>query len=160
MKEYQLKLDTIFFITDFTHSKSNITENNKSDYINVDSDLFELENLPKRLKVDKLMDKYNLNDIIEIGEKSKLSDNFKTYYDNEIKKTKISLKKYPQYIKDKFIKRSLIYYLLENKLIDYKLEQMSDNICSILSELTMLDLDEKIEQMYNEFYNNLISERK
>jgi len=158
MKEYQLKLDTIFFITDFTHSESNITKKT-SDYINVDSDLYELEALPKRLKVDKIINKYNLNDIIGIGEKSRLSDNFKTYYNDEIKNVNIKLKKYPQNIKDKFIKRSLIYYLVENKLIDYNLDVMSDNICITLSELTMLDLDEKIDQIY-QFYNSLISERK
>jgi len=36
---------------------------------------------------------------------------------------------------------------------------MSDNICIILSELTMLDLDEKIDEIY-QIYNNLISDLK
>jgi serine/threonine protein kinase len=155
-KEYQLELNYIFYITDFTHSESDITDKIKSTYINIDSDLYELQNLPKRLKVDKLMIKYNLNEIVEIGNLSKLSEHFNSYYKEQIKNTDDKLKTYPQNIKDKFIKRALIYYLLENKLIDYKLDVMSDNICIILSELTMLDLDEKI----NQIYNNLISERK
>jgi serine/threonine protein kinase len=150
-KEYSIETDTIFFITDFTHSESNITEKKaNSEYLNIDTDLYELENLPKRLKVDKLMEKYNLQDILEIGEKSRLNDNFKSYYNDEIKKTEMNLKKYPQNIKDKFIKRSLIYYLLENKLIDIDLNEMSNKISVILSQLTTLDLNDKINQIYNE----------
>jgi hypothetical protein len=156
-KEYQLEFDTIFYLTDFTHSKSNIIKNTQknSEYVNMDSDLYELENLPKRLKVDKLMNKYNLNEVIKIGEKSRLNDNFKSYYNNEIRSVNIKLKKYPQNIKDKFIKRSLIYYLVENKLIDIKLDVISDNICITLSELTLLDLDEKIEQIYKSLISDL-----
>lgn len=161
-KEYKIKLDTIFYLTDFTHSESNITkntENKSSDYINVDSDLYELEALPKRLKVDIIMNKYDINEIIEIGIKSRLSENFNSYYESEIKNVNIKLKKYPQNIKDKFIKRSLIYYLLENNVLSINLDVMSDNICIILSELTLLDLDEKIDEIYK-FYNNLISDLK
>ena len=158
-KEYKIKFDTIFYLTDFTHSESDITEKKKSEYINIDSDLRELENLPKRLKVDKLIGKYNLNEIIKIGNTSKLNENFTSYYNNEIKKTDITLKKYPQHVKEKFIKRSLIYYLLENKIIDYKLDVMSNKISMILSQLTMLDLDEKIDEI-NEIYNNLTSALK
>ena len=55
--------------------------------------------------------------------------------------TIIKLKKYPQYIKDKFIKRSLIYYLLENKLIDYELDVMSDNICITGTTQTSITID-------------------
>ena len=156
-KEYKIKLDTIFYLTDFTHSRSNITENKSEDYVNVDSDLFELENLPKRLKVDSIINKYNYNEIIEIGKKSRLSENFNSYYESQIKDVNMKLKKYPQNIKDKFIKRSLIYYLLENNLLSIELDVMSDNICIILSELTLLDLDEKIDEIY-QFYNNLISD--
>lgn len=156
-KEYKIKLDTIFYLTDFTHSISNITENKSEDYVNVDSDLFELKNLPKRLKVDSIINKYNFNEIIEIGKKSRLSENFNSYYESQIKDVNMKLKKYPQNIKDKFIKRSLIYYLLENNLLSIELDVMSDNICIILSELTLLDLDEKIDEIY-QFYNNLISD--
>ena len=151
-KDYKIIFNTIFYITDFTHSESDITDikhKNKSKYINIDSDLFELENLPKRLKVDIIMKKYNLDDIIIIGRKSRLNENFTSYYNDEIKKTESKLKSYPKNIKDKFIKRSLIYYLLENKLIDCELDVMSNKIINILSELTMLDLDNKIEQIYN-----------
>lgn len=156
-KEYKIKLDTIFYLADFTHSISNITENKSEDYVNVDSDLFELKNLPKRLKVDSIINKYNFNEIIEIGKKSRLSENFNSYYESQIKDVNMKLKKYPQNIKDKFIKRSLIYYLLENNLLSIELDVMSDNICIILSELTLLDLDEKIDEIY-QFYNNLISD--
>lgn len=155
-KDYQLEFNTIFFITDFTHSESNIIEKNlKSEYIYVDSDLYELENLPKRLKVDKLMIKYNLNEVIKIGNTSRLSDNFKSYFDEQNNKINKNLNKYPQNIKEKFIKRALIYYLIENKLIDYKLDVISDNMCIILSELTSLDLDEKIDQIYNSLISDL-----
>jgi len=156
-KDYSIQIDTIFYLTDFTHSKSDITENKSSEYINSDSDLFELENLPKRLKVDKLLEKYNLNDLIEIGRKSKLNGNFNSYYESQIKDVNMKLIKYPQNIKDKFIKRALIYYLLENNLLSIELDVMSVNISSILSELTILDLDEKIDELY-EIYNNLISD--
>lgn len=148
-KEYQIKINTIFYLTDFTHSESNITEkNSKSKYVNIDTDLYELENLPKRLKVDKFMN-FNLDEIIKIGNESKLSENFNSYYDEQNKKINKNLNKHPQNIKNKFIKRALIYYLIENKLIDINLDVISDNISSILSELTLLDLDEKIDQIYN-----------
>lgn len=159
-KEYPIKINTIFYLTDFTHSKSDITKyNKKSEYINIDSDLYELQNLPKRLKVDIIINKYDIQEIKKIGEESRLRENFISYYENEIKKINHSLKNYPQNIKDKFIKRSLIYYLVENNLIEINLDVMSDNISKILNELTMLDLDEKIDQLY-QYYNNLISDRK
>lgn len=147
-KDYTINTDTIFYLTDFTHSKSDITEITKSEYINVDSDLYELENLPKRLKVDKLIN-YKLDLIIEIGNKSKLSENFKSYFDKEINKINVNLKKYSQHIKEKIIKRTLIYYLIENKLFDIKLDVIPDNICIILSQITNLDLDAKIDQIYS-----------
>jgi serine/threonine protein kinase len=155
-KEYQIEMNTIFYLTDFTHSESNITEkNSKYQYINIDTDLYELENLPKRLKVDKLMNKYDIKEIIKIGDKSRLSENFKSYFDKE-QSNLIFLKSYPEFIKQKYLKRALIYYLVENKLIDYNLDVISDKISIILSELTLLDLDEKIDQIYN----NLISDLK
>ena len=151
-RNYTIQLNYIFYLTDFTHSRSDLITNNKTEYTNIDSDLYELQNLPKRLKVDKLMSKYNLNMIIDIGSKSKLSENFLSYLKSETDKTNKKLSKYNNTIKEKFIKRSLIYYLIENKILDIELDVIDDKISTILSELTNLDLDAKIDELYSLFF--------
>jgi len=153
---YIINTDTIFFITDFTHSISNITNTKiNDDYINDDTDLHELQNLPKRLKVDKIIKKYTLDKIIDIGKTSSIGENFKSYLNDEIKKTDLRLKKYPLHIKDNFLKRSLIYYLLEYFILDEKIDVMSDFIQSILESILNLDLDDKIKEIY-EIFNKLV----
>ena len=95
--------------------------------------------------------KYNLNEIIEIGSKSKLSENFLSYLKSEKDKTNKNLRKYNNTIRDKFIKRSLIYYLIENKILDIELNILTENTSQILSEITNLDLDVKIDELYSNF---------
>jgi hypothetical protein len=95
-----------------------------------------------------------MNEIIKIGEESNLSDNFKSYVEKE-KWNLIYLKSYPEFIKQKHLKRALIYYLIENKLIDIELDVINDDVCEILSELTNLDLDAKIDEIYNSLISDL-----
>ena len=153
-KFYPVSFKTIFYITDFAHSLSDLKSNTKLNtklntfYSTLDSDLYELKNLPQRLRVDKLIKKYNLKELIKIAEQSEY---FKGYYTEEKKKIDEKLKTYPNFIREKHLARNITYFIIENNLIIIDLSEiMSANIESSLETL----LDEDIEIIIDKIYKN------
>jgi serine/threonine protein kinase len=57
-KKYNINTNIIFYITDFGHSISDISDTINKKYITQDSDLYELSMLPQRIKVDKIIKEY------------------------------------------------------------------------------------------------------
>lgn len=150
-KKYKITTSTIFYITDFAHSTSNITkeEDNKlyeSLYDNEDSDLFEIKNIPQRLKVDKIMKEYKYNELHKIASKSEY---FTEYYNEEKNKIEQKLKSYPTFIKEKHLTRNITYFILENNLITVDLSNiMSKDIEYLFETLLDDDLDNIIDNIY------------
>jgi hypothetical protein len=147
-KKYTIDTNIIFYITDFGHSISDITDENitNSKYNTNDSDLFELSNLPQRIKVDKILKEYKLDDLIKIASKN---EHFKGYYENEKKKIEEKLKSYPEFIKQKHLTRNIIYFILENNLLNVDISNiMSNNIANLLHSLLDDDIDKVIDRVY------------
>lgn len=84
-KKYTINTNIIFYITDFGHSISDITDDNISNnkYVTQDSDLYELSMLAQRIKVDRILNIYKLDDLIKIASRN---EHFKGYYENEKRK--------------------------------------------------------------------------
>jgi serine/threonine protein kinase len=147
-KKYKINTSTIFYITDFAHSISNLSKEEEQDnsYENEDNDLFEIKNIPQRLKVDKLMKEYKFNELYKIASKN---PHFAEYYNEEKKKIEQKLKSYPAFIKEKHLARNITYFILENNLIKVDLSNiMSKDIEYLFETLLDDDLDNIIDNIY------------
>ena len=153
-KKYTIDTNIIFYITDFGHSISDITDDNNvtnNVYITHDSDLYELSMLHQRIKVDRILKQYKMNDLINIASKN---EHFKGYYDNEKKKIEEKMKTYPEFIKQKHLTRNIAYFILENNLLNIDISDiMSIKIENILESLLNDDIDKIIDRLY-ELNNN------
>jgi hypothetical protein len=147
-KQYQINTQTIFYITDFAHSKSDLNQTEFiTDYETFDNDLYELRNFPQRLKVNKIIKDYKKDDIIKLASKSEY---FKGYYEEEQKKIYNKLKSYPDYIKEKHLIRNLAYFIIENNLIKIDISEiMSENVEIVFNKLLDDDIDNVIDIIYN-----------
>jgi hypothetical protein len=123
---YQTKLIKtrfLFKISDFGKSQINIDEYKSNDdeltekefeeYILDRKDLEELSKILERMIVNKIQYNYDLKYFDTINDKK-----FKKYYYIEKKQINKTLKEYPKKIKLRFFKRSLLYYLIENKMLN------------------------------------------
>ncbi len=152
-KKYTINTNIIFYITDFGHSISDITDDNISNnkYVTQDSDLYELSMLAQRIKVDRILNIYKLDDLIKIASRN---EHFKGYYENEKKKIDNKMNTYPEFIKQKHLTRNIAYFILENNLLDIDISDiMSENIENILNSLLDDDIDKIIDKLY-ELNNN------
>ena len=147
-KKYTINTNIIFYITDFGHSLTNITDDNinNNKYITYDSDLYELSMLPQRIKVDRILKQYKMNELINIASKN---EHFKGYYENEKKKIDDKMKTYPEFIKQKHLTRNIAYFILENNLLNIDISEiMSKHIENILNSLLDNDIDDIIDRLY------------
>lgn len=145
-KKYTIDTNIIFYITDFGHSVSDISDSVNNNYVSRDSDLFELSNLPQRIKVDKILKEYKLDDLIKIASKN---EHFKGYYEDEKKKIEEKLKTYPDFVKQKHLTRNITYFILENNLLNVDISNMmSNNIEILLHSLLNDDIDKVIDRVY------------
>lgn len=113
----------LFKIADFGKSQINkkefiskddmLSEKEFKTYVEEKKDLEELSKILERMVVNKIQYDYHFSDFEKIDD-----SNFQKYYHDEEKEINKTLKNYPERIRRKFLKRSLIYYLLENDMID------------------------------------------
>lgn len=115
----------LFMISDFGKSQSLLLSNNIiSDesikgFINSNSDLEHIQSLPKRIIVSALEQKYNNNMENLINLINNYNDErFVYYFNSEKEKINLGLSKYPTYIKNLMLLRSIIYYAIEKKYIN------------------------------------------
>ena len=145
-KKYTIDTNIIFYITDFGHSISDISDEINKKYITQDSDLYELSMLPQRIKVDRILNIYKLDKLINIASRN---EHFKGYYDNEKKKIEEKMSTYPEYIKQKHLTRNIAYFILENNLLKIDISDiMSNKIENILDSLLNEDIDMIIDRLY------------
>ncbi len=164
-KKYYLKnTGTLLILADYGHfqsilfDKNDLSEEDIQNAIRENQDFDYLRDFSARIQVSNLQKKYQLNDLV-----SKFRDNskFNTYLKEESDKIKKDMAKYPQYVIDKFLTRSLLYYCLEEKLINYEkeLSGLTEELISPPSEITEFIkkiLNEKgdIEDILNKYYSN------
>lgn len=147
-----LKTNYIIYISDFGHSLSLLFKDDEKssdiikECITNNYDLIHIKTLYNRLLVDILQNKYTIDDLLKTK-----NDKMKDYFLSEQERINTEMKKYPQHIKNKMLLRSVIYYLLNNNLInidEYKDILPSENIKTIIEELTnetqIIDMIKKI----------------
>jgi hypothetical protein len=148
-KTYEINTKTIFYITDFTHSKCDLNESKNnfiSNYETLDNDLYELKSLPQRLRVDKLIKTKSSSELQEIASSSEY---FKGYYEEEKKKIDNKLKSYPEHVREKHLLRNICYFIVENKLIKIDISDiMSEIVEDVLEMLLNEDIDIIIDKIY------------
>ena len=145
-KKYTINTNIIFYITDFGHSISDISDEINKKYITQDTDLYELSMLPQRIKVDRLLKDYKLEELIKLASSN---EHFKGYYDNEKKKIEENMSTYPDFIKQKHLTRNIAYFILENNLLNIDITDiMSNKIENILESLLNDDIDTIIDRLY------------
>lgn len=119
--EYDLPLcGKLFIIGDFGHAQSLLLKTNKlatnviKNKLEDNSDFEYVYTLTKRLQVDSIIKNYKLNSIITFFDDN--NTKYKEYYDKEKRKIESEMRKYPQYIKDDMLLKSLAYFVIENNL--------------------------------------------
>jgi hypothetical protein len=165
-KKYYLKnMGTLFILADYGHLQSTFFDKNKISEEDILSAIREnqdfdfMKDFANRIKVTNLMNKFNLESL-----KSKFRDHdrFNTYLKQEKDSIETIMKKYPAHVKEKFLFRSLLYYCLEEKLLNYDSEKKNnlqeEQIPPILniSEFIEAILNEKgdIEDILEKYFKN------
>lgn len=119
----------LFMMADYGKSVSSLQKNSHeeeiSSMIKMNADYEYINTLPKRILVSAIQKKYmtleNLFKKLNIHR----DDRFTTYMEHERDKIDRDLAKYPQNIKDRMLMRSVVYYMIERKLI--KKSNIEDN---------------------------------
>lgn len=108
-------------------------------------DLQNLIDIPNRIKINNIIksNKYNL---IDIYNKYKTNNKFIEYYNIKKKETD-NIFKNNQDIKNKFFLKSLIYYLIENNLVDYDINLKDELLKSPPNEI--IELINKLDNKFN-----------
>ena len=125
-KYYIKNTGYLFMLADYGHFQSSIFDNNNmadSDIqiaIRDNKDFNFMKDFVKRIKVSNLLDKYKLNDLINMFSKN---NDFKEYLEKEKKEINKTMSHLPKHILDKFLTRNILYYCLEKDLIDYNKEK-------------------------------------
>ncbi len=166
-KTYKIPINNLFKIADFGAIQIiGSTLNKMSDMeiqqkIDNRSDLKELSRIIFRLMVDYAKKTYDIKTINPYIEKN---DDFRKYRDVQIKEIEMNpgLKKLPQQQKNNYLLRSLLYYGLENKIIDQsdiiiknRLIMPSDKVLRTLDAL----IDITNEKLFDTFDSSFLDEK-
>ena len=167
-KKYYLKnIGTLFMLADYGHLQSTFFDSNKMSEEDILSSIREnqdfdfMKDFGNRIKVTNLMNKYKLDDLIS---KFRDNDKFNTYHKQEKDNIEKIMKNYPLHIREKFLFRSLLYYCLEENLLNYDSEkknlqedqippifQISEFIEKILSEKG--DIEIILDKYFKDYQN-------
>ena len=118
-----------FVIADFgwatiLKSQNRIQQESTKLCIENNTDFYNMQTLPKRIKVNWLIKYYNRQQLINII-KSNNDVRFDSYYNQEKKKIWKDLHKYPQKIKQIMLTKSISYYIIERR---YDIGNIPDKI--------------------------------
>jgi hypothetical protein len=156
-KEYKIPINYIFKIADFGavqlkgSSLNKLSDFEISSAIEKREDLRELSRIIFRLLVDFANRTYNLKDILRYVEKDNA---YKIYYKEQKRDISEKLKTYSRKVKDRFLFRSLLYYGLENNVLDqsviinkFSLIMPSKKVLKLLDSL----IDPEISDLFEGF---------
>ncbi len=165
-KSYYIKnTGYLFMLADYGHFQSSFFDDNELSDSNIqnairDNKDFEfMKYFVQRIQVSNLMEKYSLNHLLNNLSKN---EDFKNYYEKEKKEINKNMGHLPKHIIDKFLIRNILYYCIENNLIDYEKEK-SKGLKEIMipptnkiAEFLKSILSEKgdIEDILDKYYKN------
>lgn len=138
--DYQFKISD-FGAIQILGSKSNrMSDDEIINRIRKRDDLYELSRILYRVIVNYGINDYNWNDINRIIKQNK---SYQEYYNQQKKHLETELSHVPQKVRDKMLLRSMIYYSIENDIIDkeeiikkYSLRMPSSVVSDVLDKLT------------------------
>lgn len=143
-KTYDVDMTYVFYVADFgavqiLGSKQNILSDNeiRKSLLNK-QDLYELSKLIVRILVDFALKTYDIESLLKIDK-----TNYYTIIQKDFDNDK-SLKSLPEKIKKNMMKRALLYYFIENNIID-KYELAKKNKFMLPSNKIMTILDNLID---------------
>lgn len=149
-KQYSIDNNYIFYVADFgavqiLGSKQNkLSDNDIKHKLLHKSDLYELSKLIDRILVDYALNDYHFDALLKLDKSNQIN-----HIRNQFKQDK-GLMNLPNKIKDNMMKRSLIYYLIENNIIDKKILASKHNF-KLPSNKIMNILNKLIEDNENIF---------
>ncbi|ARF08862.1 serine/threonine protein kinase [Catovirus CTV1] len=167
----------LFIISDFGKSQSILKNNNVMDnesilaHIKNNTDLENIEALPKRILVSAIEKKFS-GSLVEFKKyvDQKNDDKFESYFLSEKRKIDVELSKYPDYIKNKMLLRSIIYYAIEKKYINvdniehnfFKMKYPPSIIVAKMENLLKKSINEQISNFlfYSERKTDILAEFK
>ncbi len=118
------------------------------------SDLQNILDIPNRIKINNIIksNKYNIQNIYN---KYKSNYKFNEYYNNKKKEIDNIFKNNNNAdIKNKFFLKSLIYYLIENDLVEYNINTKNELLKSPPNEI--INIIKKLDNKFNfNFYDNI-----
>ena len=161
----------LFLLADYGHFQSLFFDDNDMSQDDIQSAIREnqdfdfMRDFLKRIQVTNLLKKYNLE---KLNEKFKNNLKYQTYYKKELNIINKEMKKYPKQVKDKFMNRNLLYFCLEENLINYDMEIkdikdikdsssqeqiLPDNTIKELLETVLSDKD-NIDKLFEKYFMN------
>lgn len=117
----------LFLIADFGHAKSLLVKDDLKiedkiiDAIAINKDFRHILHISKRLIVTNIMEKGidTLDKLYNVINNDEYLNKIKKYYGSESDKIKKDFEKYPKYLQDKMLLKNILYYVVENNLIDF-----------------------------------------
>lgn len=153
----------LFILSDYGHFQSLFFDDNDMEQEDIQSAIREnqdfdfMKDFSKRIQVTNLLKKYNIE---KLNDKFRDVEKYQTYHKNELDIVNRQMKKYPTHIKNRFINRNLLYFALEEKLINYEdeiknglnQEQIPPNekIKNLLE--TILSEKENIDRLFEKYF--------
>lgn len=117
------------------------------------ADLMELSKIIFRILVNYAKNDYDINGLVSL---TKNNHKYNRYYIDNKNEINAKMKHFPQKIKDNMLLRSLIYYAIENDIIDkqkiinkYSLTLPSEYVIDVLDKLTDLNYD--VFELFHQF---------
>jgi len=162
--------DKLFIIGDFGDGQSLLLDKNKltSDQIKnklqTNADFLYIQTLIKRIQVDNIIKNYNMNKLLEILKENNI--NYSQYYKKEKEGIDVSMKKYPQSMRDFMLLKAMAYFVIENNLYDKLVfKNKSRFILPSVKIRQMIENnytgDKNPEQIIKEFYSsNMINKNQ
>jgi hypothetical protein len=155
----------LFLLADYGHFQSLFFDENDLSQEDIQSAIREnqdfdfMKDFSKRIQVTNLLKKYNIN---ELNNRFRDNEKYKTYYKKELDVINNQMKNYPKHIKDRFMNRNLLYFILEEKLISYEDEiknglsqdqiPPNDKIKELLEKV--LSDKESIDKLFEKYFND------
>jgi serine/threonine protein kinase len=156
----------LFLLADYGHFQSlffddnDMTQEDIQSAIRENQDFDFIKDFSKRIEVTNLLKKYNLS---ELNNKFRDNDKYQSYYKKQLDIINKEMKNYPNHVKEKFTNRNLLYFCLEENLINYEdeiknglnqeqippIKSIKDFLESVLSEKE--NIDKLFEKYFSDF---------
>ena len=159
----------LFLLADYGHFQSQFFDDNYISQEDIQSAIREnqdfdyMRDFIKRIQVTNLLQIYNIK---KLNDKFKNNEKYQVYYKNELDKINKDLKKYPKHVTNKFINRNLLYFCLEENLINYDKDFKNIETKEILPDKkikqfleTVLSDKDNIDKLFEKYFMDFTNKK-